>query len=47
MKNNESLIVEDSRRGRTYRLPIENGTIYAPDLRQIKASADDIGLMKL
>lgn len=45
MKNNESLIVEDSRRGRTYRLPIENGTIYAPDLRQIKASADDIGLM--
>jgi citrate synthase len=41
----ESLTITDNRTGKTYELPVENGTIRAIDLRQIKASADDFGLM--
>ncbi len=41
----ENLTVEDNRTGTTYTLPIENGTIQAPDLRQIKSNPDDFGLM--
>jgi citrate synthase len=40
-----SLTVTDNRTGKTYELPVENGTIKALDLRQVKASADDFGLM--
>jgi citrate synthase len=40
-----TLSVVDNRTGRTYELPVENGTIRAIDLRQIKASAGDFGLM--
>jgi citrate synthase len=40
-----SLSVTDNRTGKTYELPIENGTVKAMDLRQIKVSADDFGLM--
>ncbi|EFO80233.1 citrate synthase I [Oscillochloris trichoides DG-6] len=42
---NETLTVTDNRTGKTYELPIEHGTIRATDLRQIKADADDFGLM--
>ena len=42
---NETLTVTDNRTGLTYELPIEDGAIRAPDLRQIKVSDDDFGLM--
>jgi citrate synthase len=41
----DSLSVTDSRTGKTYELPIEDGTVRAMDLRQIKVSEDDFGLM--
>jgi citrate synthase len=40
-----TLTITDNRTGKSYELPIENGTIKALDLRQIKAAADDFGLM--
>jgi citrate synthase len=39
------LQVTDSRTGRSYDLPITDGAIRAADLRQIKVSDDDIGLL--
>jgi citrate synthase len=39
------LHVTDSRTGRAYELPIADGAIRATDLRQIKASDDDFGLL--
>ena len=39
------IAISDSRTGRTYTLPIENGTIRAMDLRQLKTGPDDFGLM--
>jgi citrate synthase len=42
---NDTLTVTDNRTGLTYELPIEDGAIRAPDLRQIKVSDDDFGLM--
>ncbi len=39
------LHVTDSRTGRAYELPIVDGAIRALDLRQIKASHDDFGLL--
>ena len=39
------LSVTDERTGKTYELPITDGTISAPELRQIKVSDDDFGLM--
>jgi citrate synthase len=41
----DSLTVTDNRTGKAYDLPIENGTVRAMDLRQIKTSSDDFGLM--
>jgi citrate synthase len=40
-----SLTVTDNRTGETYELPITDGTVKAMDLRQIKVSEDDFGLM--
>ena len=40
-----TLSVTDSRTGQTYEFPISEGTIRATDLRQIKVSDDDFGLM--
>src|SRR5258705_9977614 len=40
-----TLTITDNRNGKQYDLPIENGTIKAMDLRQIKTSDDDFGLM--
>jgi len=39
------LSVTDERTGETYELPITDGTIRASELRQIKVSDDDFGLM--
>src|SRR3954454_12727052 len=41
----DTLSVTDNRTGEQYELPIENGTIKTMDLRQIKVSEDDFGLM--
>ncbi len=45
MMGANTLSITDNRTGKQYELPIENGTIKAMDLRQIKASEDDFGLM--
>jgi len=42
---NDSLSITDNRTGKSYQLPISEGTIKAIDLRQIKTGADDFGLM--
>jgi citrate synthase len=42
---NESLTVIDNRTGKKYELPIQDGTIRAMDLRQIKTGPEDFGLM--
>jgi citrate synthase len=39
------LTVTDERTGQTYELPITDGTVRASELRQIKTSEDDFGLM--
>jgi citrate synthase len=41
----DTLSVKDNRTGKTYELPITDGTIRAMDLRQIKAAPDDFGMM--
>ncbi|MEE8251805.1 MAG: citrate synthase [Gemmatimonadales bacterium] len=41
----DSLTITDNRTGETYELPIENGTIRALDLRQIKTDPKDFGMM--
>ena len=41
----DTLTVTDNRTGRTYEIPIEDGTIRAPALRDIKVDDDDFGLM--
>ncbi len=41
----QNLTITDDRTGKSYTLPIENGTVRAMDLRQIKTDADDFGLM--
>ena len=41
----DTLTVTDSRTGKTYTLPITDGTIRAADLRQIKVQDADFGMM--
>ncbi|MHB1468766.1 MAG: citrate synthase [Solirubrobacteraceae bacterium] len=41
----DTVTVVDNRTGRSYELPIEDGTLKGLDLRQIKTSEDDFGLM--
>ena len=41
----DTLSVTDNRTGKTYELPIEDGTVRGIDLRQIKVDDDDFGLM--
>ncbi|MCI0489327.1 MAG: citrate synthase [Blastocatellia bacterium] len=43
--NKETLTITDNRTGKQYEIPVEDGTIRAMDLRQIKTSDDDFGLM--
>ncbi|MBV9339080.1 MAG: citrate (Si)-synthase, partial [Solirubrobacterales bacterium] len=42
---NESLTITDNRTGKQYEIPIEDGTIRATELRNIKVEEDDFGLM--
>src|SRR5437667_852662 len=41
----DTLTIVDNRTGKKYDLPIQDGTIRAVDLRQVKAAPDDFGLM--
>lgn len=41
----DTLKLVDSRTGKSYEFPIDNGTVKAMDFRQIKANAEDFGLM--
>jgi citrate synthase len=41
----DTLTITDNRTGRSYEVPVAEGTIKATDLRQIKVSDDDFGLM--
>ena len=41
----DTLTITDNRTGKTYEVPIEDGTIRAIELRQIKVDDDDFGLM--
>src|SRR5258706_2819624 len=41
----DSLSILDNRTGKKYELPIQDGTIRAMDLRQIKEKPEDFGLM--
>jgi citrate synthase len=41
----DTLTITDNRTGKQYEVPIRDGTIAAPELRKIKVSDDDFGLM--
>ncbi len=41
----DSLTVTDNRTGKTYELPITDGTVRAMDLRQIKVDEDEFGML--
>jgi len=41
----ETLTITDNRTGKSYEIPIENDTIRAMELRQIKVKEDDFGMM--
>ena len=45
MATNDTLTITDNRTGKTYEVAVANGTIRAMDLRQIKTSDEDFGLM--
>jgi citrate synthase len=45
MAEQSTLSVTDNRTGRTYELPVEDGTVRATALRQIKTGGDDPGLL--
>ncbi len=41
----DTLTITDNRTGRSYELPVTEGTVRATELRQIKVDEDDFGLM--
>jgi citrate synthase len=41
----DSITITDNRTGKSYELPISDGTIKATDLRQIKVTDDEFGMM--
>ena len=41
----DTLEIRDNRTGKTYSIPITEGTIRAADLRQVKVDNDDFGMM--
>ena len=45
MAGKNSVTITDNRTGKSYELPVENGTIRAIDLRKIKVDENDFGLM--
>src|ERR1700691_235656 len=44
-EHRDTLSITDNRTGKKYEIPIKNDTIRAIDLRQIKANAEDFGLI--
>ncbi len=45
MPTRETLTVTDNRTGRSYELPIQDGTVRGTELRQVKTGDEDFGLM--
>ncbi len=45
VQRRDTLSITDNRTGQTYEIPIQDGTVDAPALRQIKTGPDDFGLM--
>src|SRR5690242_5771752 len=45
LMGSNTLSITDNRTGKSYEVPIENETIKATDLRQIKVADDDFGMM--
>src|ERR687891_1745162 len=41
----DSLTITDNRTGKQYEIPIQDGTVRAADLRQIKVTPDEFGMM--
>jgi citrate synthase len=41
----DTLSIVDNRTGKTYEIPVKDGALNAMDLRQVRTSADDFGLM--
>ena len=41
----ETLTITDNRTGKQYEIPIQDGTIRAADLRKIKVTSDEFGMM--
>src|SRR5918992_5365428 len=41
----DTMTITDNRTGRQYEIPIQDGTIRAMDLRQIKVTSDEFGMM--
>src|SRR5689334_16505430 len=41
----DTLTIIDNRTGKQYDIPVENGAVRATDLRQIRTSKDDFGMM--
>src|SRR6187551_948806 len=41
----DTLTITDNRTGKQYEIAIQDGTIRAADLRQIKVTADEFGMM--
>jgi citrate synthase len=41
----QTLTITDNRTGKTFEIPIQDGTIKATDLRQIKVTPDEFGMM--
>ena len=41
----DTLSITDNRTGRQYEVPVQDDTIRATDLRQIKVTPDEFGLM--
>jgi len=41
----ETLTITDNRTGKQYQIPIQDGTIRAADLRQIRVTSDEFGMM--
>ncbi len=41
----DTLTITDNRTGKQYEIPVQDGTIRAMDLRQIKVAPDDFGMM--
>src|SRR3954466_2615102 len=41
----DTLTITDNRTGKTYEVPVEDGTVRATALRDIKVNEDDFGVM--